>query len=169
MSVIRPFPKRMPHTRHCTGNSIAIVGSGVVGRATGVGLQAKGHSVVFYDVAAECLARLRRQGLPASDVASLGADHDAYLISVPSPTVEGRVDVSCVEAAALTVGNAIRSHDGRPLIVVRSTVPPGTAETLVREALDRSRGRPAGASARPAHSHAGLPRCARRRSPAPPE
>ena len=134
----------MPHNRQLTGKSIAIVGSGVVGRATGTGFQAKGNSVVFYDVAPERLAVLRRHGLSATHAASLGADHDTYLISVPSPTIEGRVDLSCVEAAALTVGNAIRSHAGRPLVVVRSTVPPGTTETLVREALERASGRIAG-------------------------
>ena len=123
---------------------IAVVGSGVVGTATGSGLQAKGSRVVFCDVVPERLAILRAHGFHAVPAAELGPDHDAYFISVPSPTVEGRVDLTYVETAARTVGRAIAGHEHRPLVVVRSTVPPGTTETLVRVAVEEESDRIAG-------------------------
>src|SRR5207249_2890238 len=39
------------------------------------------------------------------------------------------------------VGRAIRGHAGYPLVVVRSTVPPGTSEGLVLPAVERESGR----------------------------
>ncbi len=130
--------------RPLSGKRIAVVGSGVVGTATGSGFQSKGNRVVFCDVVPERLVLLRARGFHAVPAAELGPDHDAYFISVPSPTREGRVDLSCVEAAARTVGSAIADHRGRPLVVVRSTVPPGTTETLVREVVEEASRRAAG-------------------------
>jgi UDPglucose 6-dehydrogenase len=123
---------------------IAIVGSGVVGTATGAGFRTNGHAVSFCDIAPDRLRLLRNRGFEAVEASRLGPDFDAYLLSVPTPTRDGRVDLSYVVAAARTIGNAIRDHEGVPLVVVRSTVPPGTSETLVREAVEESSGRSAG-------------------------
>ncbi len=125
--------------------TIAIVGSGVVGTATGRGLQANGHRVVFCDVSTSRRAELRASGGETVEPDALGAqDFDAYLISVPSPSVDGVVDTSFVEAASASVGQAIRRHAGWPLVVVRSTVPPGTTESLVRGAVESESRRRAG-------------------------
>jgi len=125
--------------------TIVIVGSGVVGTATGQGLHANGHRVVFCDVAPERVALLREQGFTAIHADDLaGPEPDAYLISVPSPTVGGRVDLSYVRSASEAVGRAIGSHRGWPLVVVRSTVPPGTTEDTVIPAVESASGRQAG-------------------------
>ena len=42
--------------------NILIIGSGVVGQATGKGFHAKGHRVVFYDVDPDVLSRLGEEG-----------------------------------------------------------------------------------------------------------
>ncbi len=126
---------------------LVIVGSGVVGTATGNGFAAVGHDVVFCDVSAERRAELRRRGLRLIAPAELAAEScDAYLISVPTPTIDGRVDLSCILAAAESVGHALAARAGsrKPLVVVRSTVPPGTTEGPVRETLERASGREAG-------------------------
>src|SRR5262249_32409022 len=88
---------------------------------------------------------LRQQGLIAVDADGLLEEaRDVYLISVPSPTVAGEADTGYVQAAALVVGTAIAVHPGWPLVVVRSTVPPGTTEELVCPILERVSGRGAG-------------------------
>ena len=126
-------------------STIVIVGSGVVGTATGQGLHDKGHRVVFCDVEPERVALLREQGFNAIHSDDLaGPEPDAYLISVPSPTVGGRADLSYVRSAAQAVGRAIGSHRGWPLVVVRSTVPPGTTEDIVIPTLESESGRFAG-------------------------
>jgi UDPglucose 6-dehydrogenase len=126
-------------------STLVIVGSGVVGTATGRGLQAKGHRVVFCDVAPERVALLRRQGFTAIHADDLaGPEPDAYLISVPTPTTNGRVDLSYVRSVSQAVGRAIRSHRGWPLVVMRSTVPPGTTEDTIIPVLESASGRHAG-------------------------
>lgn len=125
--------------------ALAVVGSGVVGTATGEGFAAKGHHVVFCDIAEERLRLLRARGLRALAPDALASERvDVYLISVPSPTVGGRVDLSYVEAAAAAVGRALGRHDRWALVVVRSTVPPGTTEDLVAPVVARTSGREPG-------------------------
>jgi UDPglucose 6-dehydrogenase len=126
---------------------LAIIGSGVVGTATGLGFAAAGHPVTFCDLATDRLALLRSRGLRAVDPEGLLLEEfDSYFISVPSPTVRGRVELGYVLAAARTVGRALASkgHAQWPLVVVRSTVPPGTTEGVVREALEVASGLTAG-------------------------
>src|SRR5262249_36509017 len=67
-----------------------------------------------------------------------------YLLSVPSPTVGGRTDTSYLERAAEAVGRAIASHSRWPVVVVRSTIPPGTTEDLVIPLLESASGKRAG-------------------------
>ncbi len=69
---------------------------------------------------------------------------DAYLISVPTPTVLGRVDLSCVRDAASAVGRALWHHPAWPVVAVRSTVPPGTTEEVVIPILEDVSGRVGG-------------------------
>lgn len=124
---------------------IAVVGSGVVGTSTGAGFASRGHEVVFCDTSLDRVRLLRRQGFHAVDAESLWSlEHDVYLISVPSPTRDGEADLSYVESAAETVGRAIRGATHRPLVVVRSTVPPGTTEEIVLPAVERFSGCTAG-------------------------
>jgi UDPglucose 6-dehydrogenase len=126
---------------------LVIVGAGVVGTATGCGFAAMGHDVAFCDAASTRRTQLRKRGLRVLAPAELPAESfDAYLISVPTPTVDGNVDLSCILAAAESVGHALaaRKDSRKPLVVVRSTVPPGTTEGPVREVLERASGRLAG-------------------------
>ena len=46
-------------------------------------------------------------------------------------------------AASEALGESLAAHPGLPLVAVRSTVPPGTTETVVIPALERSSGRSA--------------------------
>jgi UDPglucose 6-dehydrogenase len=124
---------------------IAVIGSGVVGTATGAGLSAKGHDVVFCDVNLRRVKLLHRRGFRAISASDLGSIHArAYLICVPSPTVDGRVDTSFVREAALAVGSALGAHAERSLVVIRSTIPPGTTRTVGIPALELASGRRAG-------------------------
>jgi UDPglucose 6-dehydrogenase len=124
---------------------VVIVGSGVVGTATGRGLESKGHQVTFCDVLPERLTHLRELGLTAVTVEELAeARADAYFLSVPTPTLNGAADLSYVRLGAGAIGNALRHHGAHPLVVVRSTVPPGTTEDMVIPALEAASGLQAG-------------------------
>ena len=138
---------RIPFAGRGGRMSVAVVGSGVVGTATGAGLSAVGHRVVFCDVDPERVRLLRRRGFVALDCLEMAQeqpDVDAYLLSVPTPAVLGRVDLSYVEDAAAAIGRSVGRTRGWPVVVVRSTVPPGTTEDVVVPILESSSGKLAG-------------------------
>jgi UDP-N-acetyl-D-mannosaminuronic acid dehydrogenase len=57
---------------------------------------------------------------------------DAYIVCVPTPTISGRPDMRHVESALAAVAAVVSAEE---LVVVESTVPPGTTERAVRQAL----------------------------------
>lgn len=124
---------------------LTIVGAGVVGSATGHGFEEHGHLVRYVDANPDRVDQLRREGREASvpDKADYTAG-DISMISVNTPTIDGRVDVSRVVAAAERIGQSLRWSDSPHTVVVRSTVPPGTTKGIVRHALEAASGRSVG-------------------------
>jgi len=112
---------------------VEIVGAGVVGRATGKGLARWGHRVVFCDVDKKALARLACEGY---EVCCARSDPSpapfATLICVPTPTVHGEASLKSLWAALARVSKRIIASASYHLVVIRSTVPPGTTEKAGR-------------------------------------
>ena len=75
--------------------------------------------------------------------AVLGSDITFICVGTPSRP-EGSIDLSQVEAACRGVGEALRDKEDYHLVVVRSTVPPGTTEGLVRDSLESASGKRVG-------------------------
>ena len=75
--------------------------------------------------------------------AILGSDITFICVGTPSKP-DGSVDLSQVEDASRRIGKALREKEGYHLVVVRSTVPPGTTEELVRGCLESESGRRVG-------------------------
>lgn len=143
---------------------ITVVGSGYVGLVSGVCLAARGHDVVCVDVRSEVVEQLNR-GQPhihearlpelLRDVlaqrrfrAQVSLDDaveksDLVLIAVGTPSSNGKIDLGAVENAATLVGSRLRA-ERYCAVVVKSTVVPGTTDTLVRERLERAAGFPVG-------------------------
>jgi len=138
-----------------------------VGLVTGACLAERGHSVTCLDRDAPRVAAIARgetpfhePGLPAlvSETVATGAlaastdldaavrSADVVMLCVGTPAGgDGASDLSALLGAARQVGRAIAAHPGRPVIVVKSTVPPGTTGGPVRQALEEGSGRIAGA------------------------
>ncbi|MCD6593198.1 UDP-glucose/GDP-mannose dehydrogenase family protein, partial [Candidatus Bathyarchaeota archaeon] len=75
------------------------------------------------------------------------AIRDSYItfICVGTPSrADGSVDLSQVESAVREIGKALKKKKEYHLVVLRSTVPPGTTEGLVKELLERESGKIAG-------------------------
>jgi UDPglucose 6-dehydrogenase len=143
---------------------ISVVGSGYVGLVSGACLAEKGHQVVCIDqdpakVAqinlglspiheAGLLPILQRQvgfGLTATtDLASAVLASDLTMIAVGTPFDGDRIDLSAVQQAAREIGAALRNKDGYNVVVVKSTVVPGTTEEVVLPLLEEASGKKAG-------------------------
>jgi UDPglucose 6-dehydrogenase len=122
--------------------AIVIVGSGVVGTATGKGFVQCGHDVTFVDVNSARLDELTEQGLRASATIDLSGSAPSFIfLTLPTPQNRRRYDLSYIEAGAVAVGRALATATVPHRVVVRSTVPPGTCEGLVARALRSSSGK----------------------------
>lgn len=144
---------------------ITVHGLGYVGLATAALFANAGHEVVGYDpsdrVRASLTERRPRTSEPEFHAFVLDAldgegEHggrltvsdtpvaaDFHLVCVPTPYDEstGRADLSYVDSAARNVGRVLRAGD---VVVLESTVPPGTTEGSFREALEAESGLVAG-------------------------
>jgi len=114
---------------------IQIVGSGVVGTASGIGLSDIGHDILFVDVSEKRISELKEEGYKTSNKPVSG--YDVYMIAVPTPNRNGEIDLSYVESAMTSVGEVIEPGN---VVVLRSTVPPGTTSTLVTNTLESTSG-----------------------------
>jgi UDPglucose 6-dehydrogenase len=124
---------------------IFIVGSGVVGTATGRGFLSAGHHVTFIDISDRRLSYLSGEGLDAREVLDLSAEPASFIfLTLPTPNDGDRYDLSAFEAGTRAVGTALVTAAAPPTVVVRSTVPPGTTEKVVQPILDGYSGLRAG-------------------------
>lgn len=145
---------------------IAIFGVGYVGAVSAACLARDGHSIVAVDVDAGKLAALSagespiiEPGLNAliADVAASGrlstttsaaeavADTDLSLVCVGTPArPNGALDTQYVGRVCEEIGKAIAAKGVYHMVVVRSTILPGTMDTLAIPALEAASGLKAG-------------------------
>lgn len=145
--------------------TISVFGLGRVGLVTAVCFAKKGHKVVGIDRDAHTLQHIRDAKAPffepglseylrevvrektlvATDNASLNARSDLSFITVGTPSNrDGSINLTHLKDAALSIGQSLRDSAYHQLVVVKSTVTPGTARKLVRPALERESGKKAG-------------------------
>jgi GDP-mannose 6-dehydrogenase len=142
---------------------ISVFGIGYVGVVSCGCLAELGHQVIGVDVTAEKIAMLtagrspiveemidtliadavRRGRLTATDnVVDAVIRTDVSFVSVGTPSAaNGSVALGAVDAVVGQIGRAIRDKKGPHTVVMRSTVPPGTAEDRVIPLLERESGR----------------------------
>lgn len=139
---------------------VCIIGAGYVGLVTGACLAEAGHAVVCVDRdadrvrlindgqapmhepgLAELLARhVGRRLLATTHLTAAVQVSDLTMIAVGTPVLNGRIDLSQVEQAARQVGGALREMNSYHMVVLKSTVVPGTTEGLVRRCLEEASG-----------------------------
>lgn len=145
---------------------ISIFGLGYVGAVTAACLSARGHTVVGVDVAAgkvalinqgqspivepgleELTARMVAEGRlsATTDMRAAIAATDMALVCVGTPSSErGSLDTQYVERVMEQIGQVLADRPAPFLIVLRSTVLPGTSRGRVLPILERAVGRPLG-------------------------
>jgi UDPglucose 6-dehydrogenase len=124
---------------------IVVVGSGVVGQATGKGFTKKGHSVSYVDINPQTIERLRAAGLRAMTSSEVDWNEvDVVMLAVSTPSVDGKIVLDYIESAALDVGRGLATTNNHVSVVVRSTVPPTTTEQRITPILEHASGKRAG-------------------------
>lgn len=127
---------------------IAIIGSGIVGQAAGKGLGAKGHQVVFCDINYEILEKLESQGYRVYPPHLLEQEEgiDAFFLSVSTPTVDNAIKLDFLKSALANLGTGyLKNKNSYCVVVIRSTVPPGTTEEQLIPILEKFSMKKAGA------------------------
>jgi len=135
---------------------VCVVGLGRAGLPLAAVMADAGLEVVGYDVDPERVAAINKKenpipeelglseligehsgkGLKASSDIGLAADCDAYVVVVPLFLDEdNQPDYSLLELAFADVATVLADDD---LVVLETTVPPGTTQDLVAKALDAS-------------------------------
>ncbi len=145
---------------------ISIIGTGYVGLTTAVGLASKGHGVVgvekrqeqldaiasgkspFYEKGLdELLQKVLKDGsfTLSSDIGKAVMGTDVSFICVGTPQgSDGWVDLAAIRAVSESLGDAIKGKAGRHIVVVKSTVLPGTTLDVVGKAIEERSGKKAG-------------------------
>ena len=120
---------------------IFIVGSGVVGAATGGGFREAGHDVTFIDISEARVRELGARGWDARTEIDLSGEPESLIfLTLPTPNDGHRDDLTAFTAGTASVGKALAGSAARHTVVVRSTVPPGTTEGLVKSTLEENSG-----------------------------
>ena len=137
-----PAPRRGT-LRRCA-MKIAVLGAGVVGKATGDGLLRLGHGVVFCDTSEEVTKALRADGREAVRPADLDLNIlDAVMVSVPTPpALDGSMVAAHLIAATKMIAAKLANAAVPPVVIYRSTHLPGTVRNVLAPILRHS-GHPA--------------------------
>lgn len=141
----------MPTYSPC--EKVAVIGLGYVGLPTALLLADAGLHVLGVDINPELVAALQAGQFPVEEPGLAALLHrvlesgrlrvtrrlesrDAYVITVPTPLDRetGGADLSAVRSAAEAVAEVARPGQ---LVILESTVPPGTLNRLVRPIIER--------------------------------
>ncbi len=142
--------------------NISIIGAGYVGLITGAGFARLGHKVICVDVIKDKvdminrgeppifeddLPELMKEVVPKRLTATTDAKDailktDITFIGVGTPPTEsGKPNLGYLKQAAEDVGKALKEKDSYHIVVVKSTVPPGTTENIVGKIIAEHSGK----------------------------
>jgi UDPglucose 6-dehydrogenase len=127
---------------------VSVIGLGVVGLTTAVGFAMKGHRVIGIDIDESKVRQINQKICPTYEPGLAGAmkqvhitattDHGASLESDISflcggtpGKQDGSIDMYYVAAPAKQLGEVLKEKQDPHLVVVRSTVVPGTTEQTI--------------------------------------
>ena len=142
--------------------NVTVVGAGYVGLVSGVCFAAKGHEVTCVDINAELVAQLNAGRSPiyerglaqllehaheskkfegTRDLVSALDRSDIVIVAVGTPSSNGGIDLGAVLEVARGIGRYLSNHDRYLAVVVKSTVIPGTTDTVLRSEIEKASGK----------------------------
>jgi UDPglucose 6-dehydrogenase len=123
--------------------NILIIGSGVVGQATGRGLGKLGFNVCFHDINEKVLENLQKEGAQNCRDYNL-ADYDMSVMSINTPTRNNKIMLHYLHQAIKTLGQKLAQIKHYHLVVIRCTLLPGTTEEKIIPMLEYYSGKTIG-------------------------
>src|SRR5437899_565944 len=143
---------------------VSVIGLGKLGACIAACFAHKGFSVIGADVSAKTVDMVNQHQAPVfepqlgelmagaggrlratEDVAEAVAASDATFIVVPTPsTDEGGFSIDFVIEAARSIGSGLKAKDGYHLVVLTSTVLPGSTEYGMIRVLEQESGKRCG-------------------------
>lgn len=144
--------------------ALSVIGLGKLGAPMAAVLSAKGFTVIGLDLNADFVAAINRGVAPVTepmlqdmvdagrsrlsattDYAEAVLKSDVSFIIVPTPSGADKFFTNKFVLEAVTqIGQALRGKSGYHLVVVTSTVMPGSTDGEIRQALERASGREVG-------------------------
>ena len=146
---------------------LSVWGLGYVGTVSAACLAQEGHEVIGVDaeptkvdlinagkspIIEKDIGRMIQQQVAAGrlsatmDVAAAVRQSDLFLVCVGTPSrANGDIELKYVRRVCEQIGTGLRSHQGAPVVVMRSTMLPGTVRDLVIPTLEACSGQRAGA------------------------
>jgi GDP-mannose 6-dehydrogenase len=144
-------------------HKVSVFGLGYVGSVTAACLASKGNSVIGVDLSASKVEQLEAGRSPivepgmrdlvekshaectlhaTTDSAAAVLQSDISFLCVGTPSLRsGKLDLGHVEPVCREIGDVLRRKTAFHLVVLRSTVLPGTAEDIVIPTLEESSGK----------------------------
>jgi len=143
---------------------ISIIGTGYVGLVSGVCFAEKGHQVICVDVDQDKVNLINQGTSPIyekglEDLLKKNIDNnlrattdfhravietDVSLIAVGTPFDDREIDLSFVERASRQIGKVLKDKGSYHVVVVKSTIVPGTTDEIVLPILEETSGKRAG-------------------------
>jgi len=138
--------------------NISVIGSGYVGLITAAGFAEKGHNVICVDVVKEKVDAINRRKSPiyekglngilektagvnlkaSLDLRNAVLNSEVTFICVGTPSLSsGAIDLSYVKESARQVAEVLNQKKSFHVVVVKSTVIPGTTEGVILPILEK--------------------------------
>ena len=139
---------------------ISVIGVGYVGLCTAVSFSSKGYSVMASDNVAEKVTKIN-EGIPPFHEPSLQSlleaavrnghfkclvsqtekvvlETDLTFVAVGTPSKsDGSIDLKFIESVAHDIGKALGQKDTYHVVIIKSTVVPGTTQDIVKPILEK--------------------------------
>lgn len=143
---------------------VSVIGTGYVGLVSGVCLAQKGHQVICVDIDPQKVDKINHGIAPIYEAGleellnnNIGTnlqattnlrqavlDTQLSLIAVGTPFDGQEIDLRYVKQVAQQIGEVLKDKSAYHLVVVKSTVVPGTTDEVVLPILEEASGKKAG-------------------------
>ena len=137
---------------------VSVIGTGYVGLITGVCLASKGHEVICVDINQEIVKSineskphiyernlgemlnqviLEKKFYATSSISNALDKSELAIIAVGTPSKNGEINLSFVKSISSKIGEYMNLKKRRITVIVKSTVIPGTTDTVVKNILEK--------------------------------